>query len=135
MAGMTSYLQKKILDDFLSIATYTVPNPLYLSLLTATPTETGSHANEITTSGSGYARQSMAAKMGATDATTGISVNTGSLIFGPATSNWGTISYIGVEDASSGGNMCLYGAGTTAKTVNTGGSFTVSPGQLAIQID
>lgn len=135
MAGMTSYLQKKLLDHFLSIASYTVPTTVYISLHTASPTDAGSHTNEISTSSTGYARQSITTHMGATDATTGISVNTSTLTFGAAIANWGTISYLGVEDASTAGNMCMYGASTVARTVNTGQSFPIVAGQLSIQFD
>lgn len=135
MAGMTSYLQKKLLDNFLSIASYTVPGTLYLSLHTASPTEAGSHAAEVTAAG--YARQSILAKMGATDATTGVSLNTATITVGPAGANWGTISYVGIEDAlaTSTGNMCLWGAPTTARTINSGGSYPIVAGQLSIQFD
>lgn len=133
--GMTSFLQKSLLDAVLGITPYAMPAALYLSLHTASPTDTGSHANEVATGGTGYARQSIFAKMGATDAVTGISLNTATLVAGPATTDWGTVSYVGIEDASSAGNMCIWGAPTTAKTVTTGESFQLVPSQLSIQFD
>jgi hypothetical protein len=133
MAGMTSFLQKKLLDHFLSIASYTAPAAVYVSLHTAAPGEAGSHATEI--GASGYARQSILAKMSATDATTGISTSTATLTFGPAGADWGTINYLGLEDASTTGNMCMWGAPTTAKTVPNGESFQLIAGQLSIQFD
>jgi hypothetical protein len=133
MAGMTSYLQKALLDAFLGITPYTMPAALYMSLHTADPGEAGSHLNEVSTSGTGYARQTIVAKMGATDSVTGISPNTSTLIAGPATADWGTVSFIGIEDASTAGNMCMLGAPTTAKTVTTGIPFQLAPSQLSIQ--
>lgn len=130
MAGMTSFLQKKILDDFLSIASYTVPTTLYVSLHTSSPGEPGSHAAEV--AASGYARQSITTKMSATDATTGISVNTATLTFGAAAADWGIVAALGVEDALTVGNMCLFGAPTTPKTVKNGDSFPLIAGQLSI---
>jgi hypothetical protein len=61
------------------VAAYSPP-PLYLSLHTADPTETGSHAHEVT--GGGYARQPLAGVMGAADST-GFCVNTTQITFGP----------------------------------------------------
>lgn len=135
MAGMTSYLQQKLLDALLGITPYSIPATLYLSLHTASPTDTGSHANEVSTSGTGYARLSLATKMGATDATTGVSLNTATLTIGPATADWGVISYIGIEDAASGGNMLMWGAPSTAKSVPSGDVFQLVPSQLSIQFD
>lgn len=133
MPGMTSFLQKSLLDAFLGITPYVMPTALYMSLHTADPGEAGSHLNEVSTSGTGYARQSLVTKMGSTDAVTGISLNTLTLVAGPATADWGTVSYVGIEDASSAGNQCLNGAPTTAKTVTTGQSFQLVPSQLSIQ--
>lgn len=133
MAGMTSYLQKSLLDAFLAITPYTMPAALYMSLHTADPGETGSHLNEVSTSGTGYARQTLSTKMGATDSVSGISLNITTLTVGPATVDWGTISYIGIEDASSVGNQCINGAPTTAKTVTSGIPFQLVPSQLSIQ--
>jgi hypothetical protein len=137
MASMTSFLQKSLLDHLLNIASYSAPAALYVSLHTASPTDTGSHGSEVG-SGVGYARQSIAGQMGATDATTGISVNTGTLTAGPAsTSDWGTISYLGIEDSGTigAGNMVLWGAASTTKLVTVGINFQLVPTQLAIQFD
>jgi hypothetical protein len=136
MAGMTSWLQKGLLDQVLGIASFFFANPVYLSLHTAAPTDTGSHVNEISTS-AGYSRQSLAAKMGATDSTTGISNNTASITFGPASSSWGTVSYLGIEDSpgSPTGSMLLWGTSTSSRTINTGQSYLLTAGQLSIQFD
>lgn len=131
MAGMTSFLQKKVLDDFLSIASYTVPTTVYVSLHTASPGESGSHAAEIALAG--YARKSITGSMSAADATSGISTNTATITFGPAGADWGIIGWLGVEDALTVGNMCFYGATTTAKTILNGASFVLIIGQLSLQ--
>lgn len=139
MAGMTTYFQKALLDHILNISTYSFPNPVYLSLHTSDPTDSGSHTNEILVA-SGYTRQTLAAKMGATDSSSGISFNTSTITFGPASSGWGTIGYLGVEDGTTSSSpdlnhMLMSGAASTARTINTGGSFTLTASQLAIQFD
>ena len=135
MSGMTSYLQKKLLDDFFSVAAFTTPNPLYLSLHTGALGDTGSHVNEVSTSSTGYARQSLASKIGAADATSGIAVNTGTVTFGPATASWGTIQSLGFEDALTVGNMCLWGTPSAAKNIGNGQSFPFVASQLSIRFD
>ena len=108
MAAMTSYLQKKLLDHSLGKAAYTMPVSVTLSLHTASPGESGSTVNEVSTIGSGYARITITSNMNVTDAVTGVSANSSVITFGPATTDWGTVSYIAINDTL--GNMLMYGA-------------------------
>lgn len=132
--SMTSYAQKKLLDHLLNIAAYTASIP-YLSLHTASPTDSGSHAAEVSTTSTGYARQSLAANMGATDATTGVSTNSNTLTFGPALTDWGIMTFLGIEDALTSGNMLMWGSPTAARTIIAGQSFQFVPSQLSIRFD
>lgn len=132
---MTSYLQKKLLDHSLGLAAFTMPTTVYVSLHTADPTQAGSLTNEISTTGTGYARNAGTAKMNATDNVTGISSNNSAITFGPATSDWGTITHVAVSDAPSGGNMLLFGPLTIVQTTPIGESVTFSAGQFIIQFD
>ena len=128
----TDYYRKKQLDHFTGVASYTPP-ALYLSLHTADPTESGSHAHEV--SGSGYARLSLAGLMGAADAT-GFAVNTSVLIFGPASSDWGTIPFYALEDSSviGGGNMLWPGAFSSPRTIASGQPFQIPVGRLRLRM-
>lgn len=134
---MTSYLQYKLLDALLGIATYTMPAAVYLSLHNADPTDTGSHANEVSATGSAYARVSLATKMSSTDTSSGISLNTATISFGPATTDWGEINHVGVEDNGSAGagNMLMSGAPSEAKIIPIGEPFQLVAGQLSLQFD
>lgn len=134
MGAMTNYLETKLSDHTLGLTSYTKPTVTYISVHTADPTETGSHSNEP--SGNGYARQSATANMGATNATTGVSVNTGVVTFGPCTtSGWGTITSVGFEDASTVGNMLLFGALTSSRTIAVGDSLQFAASQLSSTFD
>lgn len=138
--GMTRYLQKKLIDHTTNTASWTAPTTLYISLLTTSPGEAGSHSNEIA-SGIGYSRQTLTGKIGATDLNTGIAASTAVITFGPATSDWGTINYLGIEDTPSGGspdlgnNMLLFAAPSTSKTITNTQSYTLAIGQVSIQFD
>lgn len=136
MAAMTSAQQKSLLDHALNIAVYTPPTSLYLSLHTGSPTASGSHANEVTTSASGYARQLVTGKMGATDSSTGKSTLSTTITTDAALIDWGTISYIGIDNSSSAtasDTMRFYGAATTAQTITVGERFQAVAGQFAIR--
>lgn len=135
MPSMTSYLQKRLLDHSLGLTAFTMPTTVYVSLHTADPTNTGSLAAEVSTTGTGYARVAITAKMNATDSVTGVSSNNASISLGPALSDWGTITHVGISDASSGGNMLLYGALTIVQTTPIGESVQFSAGQFVVTFD
>lgn len=134
--NMTQYLQKKLLDHTLGLTAYTMPTPVYLSLHIATPGETGSRANEVTTVGSNYARANLTAVMGATTLASGIAALGTTIEIGAATgADWGTITHIGVDDDLGAGDMLLYAASTTPQVINVGQTFRLLLGQLSIQFD
>lgn len=135
MAAMTNYLQKSLLDMVLTLAAWTMPDGIWISLHTASPTESGSQASEVPTSGTDYARQPLTTAMSVTSPTTGISTNTGVITIGPALIDWGLITYVAVEDAETLGNMLLYGALTEAQNEAVGESFQLATGQFSIQFD
>jgi hypothetical protein len=135
MASMTSYLQKKLLDHVLGLAAYAIPTTVYVSLHTVNPGEPGSFTNEVSASSTGYARIAITSKMNATDSVTGLSANNVSITFGPALTDWGTITHVGISDNSSGGNMLLYGGLTIVQTTPIGESVQFSSGQFVIQFD
>ncbi len=133
MSGMTSYLQKKILDHILGITPYTAPTPLYLSLHTTSPTDTGSLAGEISSSGTAYARQAITTHMNATDSTSGISTNSAVLAFPTITGTYGTVTYIGISDALTAGNMLFWGTISEPQNKGVGESYQFAINQIFIQ--
>lgn len=130
MSNMTNYLEKKLCDHTLGKASYTMPATVYVALFTADPTETGSLTNEV--SGGSYSRLAITSAMSAAGATDGTSSNSSALTLGPASASWGTITHIGIMDASTSGNMLLYGALAASKTIGSGDSFQFAIGQLEV---
>lgn len=132
MSQMTDYLEKKLLDHTLGKAAYTMPATVYLALFTADPTDTGSLAAEVSVTSTGYARQAITAAMPAASATGGQSANTTAITFGPASAAWGTITHLGICDASTGGNMLLFAALTASKTIASADSLQFAIGQFTV---
>jgi len=130
MSQMTNYLEKKLLDHTLGKAAFSMPTTTYLALFTSDPGETGSLAAEV--SAGGYSRQAITSAMAATNSTTGVSNNSNVITFGPASADWGTITHIGIMDASTGGNMLLFGALTSARTIQNGDSLQFAAGSLVL---
>jgi hypothetical protein len=106
----------------------TRPTAWYLALFTTDPADDAS-GTEVSTSGTAYARQS------ATFSVTGDTAsNTAAIEFPTATASYGTVSHVGVFDASTGGNLIAHAALTTSKAIDTGDVFRVPTGELDITL-
>lgn len=136
MAGFSDYIAAKILNQTLrGVAIGTAATPVYVALFTASPTSANITANELSSGSSpGYARVSMAStdwNAPSGDACT----NATPVTFPTATGGWaGTITYFGVYDASTGGNLLYFGPLAASKTVNSGDALTFAVGGLVIAL-
>ena len=127
--SFTNFLETEILDHVFAGAAYTAPGTHYLALFTAAPGETGG-GTEVTTSGTAYARQSVAFT------TTGNTTsNTASVEYATATASFGTVTHVGVFDAATAGNLMAYAALSSSKAIDTGDVFRVPTGDLDITLD
>jgi len=127
MSALSNYLENKLLDHALGTASYTMPT-VYLALYTSDPTDADT-GTEV--SGGGYARQAVSFNA----ASGGSASNSSDITFPQATADWGTITHIGLRDASTGGNLLWYGALDVAKTINNGDTFEISAGDLVVTLD
>ena len=138
MSAASNYLENKLLDHTLKYGTapYTGVATLYLALFTNTSTnaaanlEAGTLTDEVSTSGTAYARKAVTFA----SASSGTSATNATVTFDAATSTWGSITHVAVMDAVSSGNVLFYGAVTTAKTIESGDTFQVSSGNLTISL-
>jgi len=105
----------------------TRPTSWYLALYTAAPSDTGG-GTEV--SGGSYARKAVSFTVSGDTAS-----NSAAVEFDVATAAWGTISHVGVFDASSGGNLIAYAALTASKTIDDGDVLRVPAGDLDITMD
>jgi len=128
MAAASNYLELKILEHTLGISSYTAPTTTYLALFTSDPTDAGT-GTEV--SGGSYARQSISWNTPASGATT----NSADVTFPQATANYGTVTHIGIYDASSAGNLLYHGALSASKSVETNDTFIVEAGDLSVSLD
>jgi len=124
--SLTNAFETHTLQYLLTAGSITRPTAWYVGLFTADPTDTGSLSNEI--SGNGYARAAVAFSV-----TNDLATNSSAVEFAAASGgNWGTITHIGVIDASTSGNMIIHSALTTAKAINDGDVFRIPTGDLDI---
>jgi hypothetical protein len=124
--SLTNAFETSTLKYLLTTDSVTRPTAWYVGLFTSDPTDTGAAGTEV--SGNGYTR-----KVAAFTVTGDTASNSASIEF-PAASggNWGTVGWIGIMDASSGGNMIIHSALTTAKAINDGDVFRIPTGDLDV---
>ncbi len=133
-AVVSNYLENKIIDHVLRNTAYTSPGTsVYVGLLTdATVQDDANAGTEVSTSGTGYARQQVTGwdvpAAGATQNTAAING------WVAATAAWGNIRYIGIYDALTGGNLLFWGQLTDDKQVDLGDTFSIAAGALDITL-
>lgn len=133
-AGPTTFLCDAILNLLLCGTAWPVTaTTLYVSLHTDDPGETGT--NEVTASE--YVRQPVARSVtawnGPVDAPGGgrQCTSVGSVTWPNPTTNWGTITHIGMWDSQAGGNLLWVYQLPSPVTVTAGGNpFAIADGQL-----
>ena len=136
MSAASNYLENALLNHTLTATGFTAPATRYLALFTntsgsaATNLEAGTLTDEVSTSGSAYARKAVTFAA----ASSGTSATNATVTFDAATANWGTITHIALMDASTGGQVLFWGAVTTSKTIETGDTFQVSSGNLTVSL-
>lgn len=126
MSAASDYVENLALKWLLTTDSATRPTAWYIGLHTADPTDAGT-GTEV--SGGSYAREAVSFTV-----TNDTASNSATVTFTAATANWGTITHVGVWDASSSGNLLFHGAVTTSKTIETGDTFQISSGNLDITL-
>lgn len=125
--SFSDYLETKVLDHVFGGTAYTAPSTLYVALFTAAPSDSGG-GTEV--SGGGYARQTIAFTTSG-DTTS----NNAAIEFPTATANYGSVTHVGIFDASSAGNLMAHAQLTSAKNIETGDVFRIPSGDLDITLN
>lgn len=128
MAEMSNYLENALINATLRNTSYTSPATVYVGLYTSDPGE-GNTGTEV--SGGSYART--AVTFGAP--ANGVSTNSASVTFPTATGTWGTVTHIGILDASTSGNLLYYTPLDASKSIASGDVFTISTGNLSVTLE
>ena len=127
MSAISNYLENALLNATLTNTTYTSPASVYLGLFTSNPTDSNAG---IELSAPSYTRQVVS--FGA--ASSGSSSNVSAISYDQATTDWGTIGWVGLYDAATSGNLLYYGALDTATTIDTNEIFVIPIGNLTITL-
>lgn len=129
MSALSDYSEKLLLDWLMTTGSATRPTSWYVALFTAAPSDSGG-GTEV--SGGGYARQS--ATFSAASTPGGSTTNSNTVSWTASGANYGTVTHIGIFDASSSGNLLWHGGLAASKTVNDGDTLQFTAGNLALTL-
>jgi len=127
MAEMSNYLENALINVTLRATSYTAPTTVYVALYTTAPTDADT-GTEVT--GGAYARTSVT--FGAPS--NGVSTNSADVTFPTCTAGWGTVTHIGIRDASTAGNLLYHTPLDTSKTIDSGDIFKISSTNLSVTL-
>lgn len=129
MAAASDYVEDRTLDFWLKAnsATTSAPSTVYVALFTSNPADDAS-GTEVSTSGTAYVRK--AVTFGTVSS--GSVSNSANVTFDAATASFGTVSHIGIFDASTSGNLLFHGALDASKSIDTGDTFQITTGNLTV---
>jgi hypothetical protein len=127
MAEMSNYLENALVNATLRNTSYTSPATVYVALFTTDPTDANT-GTEVT--GGSYARTSVAFAA----PSNGAAASSADCTFPTCTSTWGTVSHIGIFDASTAGNLLYHTPLDTSKTIETGDIFKIASASLTVTL-
>jgi len=127
MAEMSNFLENALVNATLRNTTYTSPATVYVALFTTDPTDAAS-GTEVT--GGSYARTSVAFAA----PSNGASASSADCTFPTCTSTWGTVTHIGLYDASTSGNLLYHTPLDSSKLIETGDIFKIASGSLTVTL-
>ena len=126
MAEMSNYLENALINATLRNTSYT-STTVYLALYTSDPTDADA-GTEV--SGTSYARQEIT--FGAPS--NGVSTNSAVIEFPQAGGSWGTVTHVGIRDASTSGNLLFHTPLDASKTIAAGDVFRIAIGSLSVTL-
>ena len=129
LAEFSTYLENELYDHLFRNATYTSPTTVYAALFGTTASTANLEAGTLTgeISGNGYTR--IAITFGAP--TNGLGSNSAAVTFPVnVTTNWGTIRYMAIMDASTAGNVLMYTQLDSDVVINVGNQFQFNIGDI-----
>ena len=125
MAALSNVHAASILNTALRSGTY------YLALFLTDPTASGTGTEA---SGGGYARKVISFDAPSLVAGKQQVKNTDAVDYGVITADIGTVSYWGIFDSQTGGNLLWFGSFARGKNVLNGDAITVNAGAIVCNI-
>lgn len=125
--SFSNTFETRVLTWVFTNSSATRPTAWFVALYTGAPSDAGG-GTEV--SGGAYARQAVTFSVSGDTAT-----NSGAIEYPTATAGYGTVTHVGIFDASTGGNLIAYAALTASKTIDTGDVLRLPAGDLDVTLD
>ena len=125
--SFSNTFETRVLTWVFTNSSATRPTAWFVALYTGAPNDAGG-GTEV--SGGAYARQAVTFSVSGDTAT-----NAGAIEYPTATAGYGTVTHVGIFDASTGGNLIAYAALTASKTIDTGDVLRLPAGDLDVTLD
>ena len=109
----THFLNRVAGNLFGTAKTPALPTTYYVGLSTTAPNAAGGNVSEPASS-AGYKREALTNLSAPVN---GVVSNASNISFEESTASWGTVTHFVIYDASTGGNLLMYGALTAPRTV------------------
>lgn len=142
MSASSNYTEDRTLDFWLKANSQTTSAPanVYCALFVSDPSlgsvdenlEAGTLTDEVSTSGTAYARQAITFGT----ISNGSVSNSANITFPTATASFGEVTHVAVMDGDTEGadNVLFWGRLDTAKTIDTGDTFQITTGSLTVTL-
>jgi hypothetical protein len=127
MSEISNYLENALINGTLRATTFTAPANIYVGLFTSDPTDAGT-GSEV--SGGSYARKEITFAA----PNNGVTESNADVTFDTATASWGTISFVALYDALTGGNLLYHTALDIPKVIDTNDIFKINSGGLTVTL-
>jgi len=137
MAGSaTNYTENNLIDHLFRTNSFSKPSALYVALYTTTPSDSGGGTEVSMTGYARVQRNPSDSNWAATSGTDGTTKNSAVLDFGTWTAGGPvTVTGFAILDASSSGNMIVWGDLTASKTIQNGDAMQIPANNLTVSID
>jgi hypothetical protein len=124
--SFSNTFETRVLQWTFTTGSPTRPTAWYVALFTTDPTDAGT-GTEV--SGGSYARTAVTFTVSGDTAS-----NSGAVEFPEATGSWGTITHIGIYDASTSGNLIAHAALTASKAIASGDILRFQIGDIDVTL-
>lgn len=131
MADMSNYLEESLLNSIINSGTYTGSQTLWVALYTTAPTDSDMG---IEVNGGDYKRvQVVFSDVEQINGKATVE-NVEEVAFPVASSDWGTVTHVGIRDAETGGNLLFHKAVNNPRTILSNDRVRFLSGEIKIDL-
>ncbi|MFW5438739.1 phage tail fiber protein [Paenibacillus apiarius] len=129
--NLSHYYAGAILEATFRGVAYAFPSKVYIALYTTNPTavDTG---QEVT--GGAYQRLEVPYANVIIENGKKTIKNSADIVFSVATADWGAVTHAGIRDAASGGNLLIFGALKSPRSILAGDRFRIMENELVLTL-